>query len=161
MKILTPNTILVVVLTGAVAALTVLVRVPTPATSGYLNLGDIAVVFCGLFLGGRLGVFAGGVGSALADLISGAFVYVPITLIAKGLEALIAGTLGKKHPLFLALAAVAMFGSYFSAEIFLPGMGWAAAVSSLPLNIIQGTIGAIGGFLIYLAVKKALPKTKD
>ncbi len=158
MKTLTPNTVLVIILAGAVAALTYVIRIPTPGTSGYFNLGDIAVIFCGLFLGGRLGTIAGGVGSAIADLISGAFIYMPITLVAKGLEALIAGTLGKKHPLFLALAVIVMISVYFIAEIFLPGMGWAAAVSSLPLNIIQGIIGAVGGFLIYLAVKKALPK---
>lgn len=157
MRTLSLKTILVIILAGAVAALTMVVRVPTPATGGYINLGDIAVIFCGLFLGGRLGAIAGGIGSAIADLISGSFIFMPITLIAKGLEAWLAGTLCKKHPLFLSLAAGTMCGIYFGAEIFLPGMGYAAALSSLPLNIIQGTIGAIGGWLIFKGVIKALP----
>jgi len=158
MKPLTPNTILVIILAGAVAALTYVIRIPTPGTSGYFNLGDIAVIFCGLFLGGRLGALAGGIGSAIADLISGAFIYMPITLVAKGLEAWLAGTLGKKHAAFLGLAAITMISIYFFAEIFLPGMGWAAAISSLPLNILQGAIGAGGGWLIYRMVRKALPQ---
>ena len=114
------QTVVIIILAGAVAALTVFVRVPTPATGGYINLGDVAVIFCGLFLGGRTGAIVGGIGSALADLISGAFVFIPITFVAKGLEAFVAGTLGRKHAAWLALAAAAMFGTYFLVEALLP-----------------------------------------
>jgi len=157
MNVFGVQTVLIIILAGAVAALTIFVRVPTPATGGYVNLGDVAVIFCGLFLGGRWGLLAGGLGSALADLISGAFIFIPITFVAKGLEAFIAGSLGRKHAAWLLLAMVAMFSTYFIAEIFLPGVGVSAALSSLPFNIIQGTIGAVGGLGIYYGVKKALP----
>jgi uncharacterized membrane protein len=158
MRFFSLKTTLAIILAGATAALTLFVRIPTPSTSGYINLGDMAVVFCGLFLGGYWGTFAGGVGSAMADLLGGFFVFAPITLVAKGLEALISGTLGKKNPLWLILAVIVTVGCYFVAEIFLPGMGLSAAISTLPFNLIQSIIGNIGGFFIYKGVIAALPK---
>jgi len=154
----TAKTILVVILAGATAALTMLIRIPMPATSGYVNLGDVAVIFCGLFLGGRLGALAGGIGSALADLMTGTFIYIPITFIAKGLEAWIAGTLGRKHFLWLFFATAVMVGSYFIAEVFFPGMGLSAALQELIFNGIQGIAGALGGYFIYRSVSLALPQ---
>jgi uncharacterized membrane protein len=41
---------LIILLAGATAALTIVVRIPIPGTGGYLNFGDIAVVFFGLFI---------------------------------------------------------------------------------------------------------------
>lgn len=155
------KTTLIIILAGVTAALTMLVRIPIPGTGGYLNLGDMAVVFCGLFLGGRWGAVAGGIGSAAADLIGGFFVFAPVTLIAKGLEGFIAGALGKKRLYWLALAGAAMVATYFVAEIFLPGMGWSAAVSELPFNTIQALVGAIGGLAIYKGVSIAFPQVRN
>jgi uncharacterized membrane protein len=151
---------LIILLAGAVAALTIVIRVPIPGTGGYLNFGDVGVVFCGLFLGRRWGALAGGLGSALADLIGGFFIFIPITLIAKGLEGYLAGLIGKGklHFSFLILAGVAMMAVYFAAELFVPGMGFGAAVSELPFNALQAVVGAFGGFGVYLAVTKALPE---
>jgi len=157
MKTIATKTMLVIILIGVTAATTVFVRVPTPATAGYINLGDIMVIFCGLFLGGRWGAIAGGIGSALGDFIGGAFIYIPVTLVIKGLEAWVAGTLGKKHWLWLALAVAVMFFGYFIAEIFLPGMGFSAALSSLPFNVVQGITGGLGGYFLYKSVMLALP----
>ena len=145
---------------GVTAGLTLVVRIPIPGTGGYLNLGDMAVVFGGLYLGGRWGAVAGGVGSAVADVVGGFFIFAPVTLIAKGLEGFIAGTLGRRSSYWLALATTVMIAVYFVAEIFLPGMGLAAALSELPFNLIQGVVGAIGGFLIYKGVKLSLPEGK-
>lgn len=145
---------------GVTAGLTLVVRIPIPGTGGYLNLGDMAVVFSGLYLGGRWGAVAGGVGSAAADVVGGFFIFAPVTLIAKGLEGFIAGTLGRRSLYWLALAVSVMVAVYFVAEIFLPGMGLAAALSELPFNLIQAVVGAIGGFLIFKGVKLALPEGK-
>lgn len=152
------RTVLIFVCAGVTAALTIFVRIPTPATGGYLNIGDMAVIFCGLFLRGPYGALAAGIGSALADLVGGFFIFIPITFVAKGLEAFIAGSLGSKNPIFLALAAAVMVTIYFVAEVFLPSMGLSAALSSLPFNLVQGAIGAIGGFVIYRGMVKAFQK---
>jgi len=42
------KTFLIILLAGATAALTIVVRVPIPGTGGYLNFGDIAVIFLSL-----------------------------------------------------------------------------------------------------------------
>jgi uncharacterized membrane protein len=153
---------LVILLAGATAALTIVVRVPIPGTGGYLNFGDIAVIFCGLFLGKKYGALAGGVGSALADIIGGFFIYAPITLVAKGLEGFLAGAIGdRKLTIFLLpLAGLSMVAVYFIAELFLPGVGLGAALSEVPFNLIQAFVGAFGGFLVYRAVRKALPQSR-
>ncbi len=182
------KTFLVILLAGATAALTVVVRVPIPGTGGYLNFGDIAVVFCGLFLGRKLGGLAGGIGSALADIIGGFFIFAPITLVAKGLEGFIAGFISEKRiaaglvdnvflrpeekksreqiridPVTVALlffAGFTMVAVYFVSELFLPGVGLGAAVSEVPFNIIQAVSGAVGGYFVFIAVKKALPSER-
>lgn len=154
------NLALVIVLAGMTTALTMVVRIPIPATEGYLNLGDMAVVFCGLLLGGRWGLLAGGIGSAAADLIGGFFIFIPITFLAKGLEAYIAGTLAKRSPYWLALAGGTMVAVYFTAELFLPNMGFAAAVTELPFNLVQAFVGAVGGWAVYKGVTIAFPKSK-
>jgi uncharacterized membrane protein len=182
------KTFLVIILAGATAALTIVVRVPIPGTGGYLNFGDIAVVFCGLFLGKKMGPLAGGLGSALADIIGGFFIYAPITLVAKGLEGFIAGLISEKrftripvHTVFpgsgekkskedvridlitvalLLSAGFTMVAVYFVAELFLPGVGFGAAVSEVPFNIIQAVSGAVGGYFVFIAVIKALPSER-
>jgi len=150
----------VVLFAAITAAITMLVRIPIPGTGGYLNVGDMAVIFCGLFLRGWLGAIAGGVGSAIADILGGFFIFAPVTFIAKGLEGLIAGTLGTKSKYWLIPAVLAMVVLYFIAEILIPGMGFAAALSELPFNIIQAIVGGFGGYLIYNAVRMALPPPK-
>lgn len=149
---------LIVILIGVTAALTIVVRIPIPGTGGYMNVGDIAVVFCGLFLGRKYGALAGGVGSAIADLIGGFFIFAPITLVAKSLEGFIAGAIGssKLRYFLMPLAGLVMVAVYFISETFMPGMGLAAAASELPFNIVQAFVGAYGGLLVYAGVMKAL-----
>lgn len=154
------KTFLVILFAGITAALTLFIRIPIPGTGGYLNLGDTAVVFCGLFLGGWWGAVAGGAGSAAADFFGGFFIFVPVTFIAKGLEGYIAGTLGKKSLYWIVLAVLSMVIVYFIAEIFLPGMGFNAALSELPFNLVQATVGGIAGIAVYKGVKLALPSSE-
>ncbi len=148
---------LILLLTAIVTACTLVIRIPIPGTGGYLNFGDIAVVFCGLFLGRTKGAVAAGVGSAVADLIGGFYVFAIITLIAKGCEGYLAGSIEKKHPILLIPAGISMVLIYFVAEIFMPGMGFAPALSEIGFNLIQAGVGIIAGYAVYLAVKKALP----
>lgn len=75
---------------------TMSIRIPTPGTSGYIHPGDAVVILSGVILGPVWGFLAGGIGSALSDLIGGYFIYVPITFVIKGLVALAAGLLYQK-----------------------------------------------------------------
>ena len=68
------------VICGMFAAITcvatMVIQIPSPM-SGYINLGDCVVLLGAFLLGPVYGAVAGGVGSMLADLISGYVIYVP------------------------------------------------------------------------------------
>ena len=73
-----------------------IIKIPTPGTGGYIHPGDAIVILSGVFLGPVYGLFAGGIGSALSDLIGGYFIYVPITFVIKGLIAFASGFVFQK-----------------------------------------------------------------
>ena len=60
---------------------TVVIVIPIPATNGYLNPGDAVVLFGAFALGPVWGAAAGGIGTAMADLLLGYAAYVPGTLV--------------------------------------------------------------------------------
>ena len=124
---------------------TMSIRIPTPGTGGYIHPGDAIVILSGVILGPVWGFLAGGIGSALSDLIGGYFVYVPITFVIKGLVALAAGLLYQKvgktqksRYVAVVLGGVAdiilVAGGYFVCEYFIYGAG---AAASIPANIIS------------------------
>lgn len=136
---------------------TMSIRIPTPGTGGYIHPGDAIVILSGVILGPVWGFFAGGIGSALSDLIGGYFVYVPITFVIKGLVALVAGHLYQKigktqksRYVAVVLGGVAdiilVAGGYFVCEYFIYGAG---AAASIPANIIQGIGGLVISFILY------------
>jgi uncharacterized membrane protein len=125
---------------------TYLIRIPLPG-GGYFNFGDAAVIFAALYSGPKAGLIAGGAGSALADLI-GFPIFAPITLVAKGLEGLIAG-LGKGQRAFLnylfpILGSLMMVIVYFFGTWLLPAFGIGAAVAEFPANLVQALLANIG-----------------
>ena len=136
---------------------TMSIRIPTPGTGGYIHPGDAIVILSGVILGPVWGFLAGGIGSALSDLIGGYFVYVPITFVIKGLVALAAGLLYQKigKTQKSRYAAVVLGGvadiilvasGYFVCEYFIYGAG---AAASIPANIIQGIGGLVISCILY------------
>ena len=124
---------------------------------GYIHPGDAIVILAGIILGPVYGMLAGGIGSALSDLIGGYFVYVPITLVIKGLVALVSGLIYQKMCRYSKNRYVAVIlggitdivfvaGGYFICEFFLYGSG---AAASIPANIIQGVGGLIISAVLY------------
>ena len=81
--------VMTALLTALTCAATMSIRIPTPGTGGYIHPGDALVILSGIILGPAGGFLAGGAGSALSDLLGGYFIYVPITLVIKGLVALL------------------------------------------------------------------------
>ena len=136
---------------------TMSIRIPTPGTGGYIHPGDAIVILSGVILGPVWGFLAGGIGSALSDLIGGYFIYVPITFVINGLVALAAGLLYQKvgknqksRYIAVILGGVAdiilVAGGYFVCEFFIYGAGSAA---SIPANIIQGVGGLVISCILY------------
>lgn len=139
---------------------TMSIRIPTPGTNGYIHPGDAVVILSGIFLGPIGGFLAGGIGSAMADLLGGYFIYVPITFFIKGIIALLCAYLYKaigkdrtKRYFSVILCGfidmIIVAGGYFICEYFMYGVG---AAASIPANLIQGLGGLIISALLYPAL---------
>ena len=148
------------VMTGVLMALacvaTMVIQIPSP-THGYMNLGDCVVLLSGCLLGPVYGAVAGGVGSALADLLSGYAVYVPGTLVIKAVMAALAGTLYRRSrkllPVGAVLAELVMIVGYWLYDGFLMG-SLAGSAAGIPSNIIQGVFGGVCGVALVAALSR-------
>jgi uncharacterized membrane protein len=78
-------------MTAAVTVATIAIIIPVPNTGGYIHAGDSMVFLSVLVLGWRYGAMAAGLGSALADIISGYAQWAPATLVIKTLMAVLMG----------------------------------------------------------------------
>lgn len=145
------------VLMALTTVMTMVIHIPTIGTNGYLNLGDMVVFIAALTLGKKGGFIVGGVGSAMADLLLGYTHYVPITLIVKGLEGYIAGSLletkiGSQKPIIAtSIAGIFMAFGYLVPELFMYGKG---SITSIPGNMMQGLLGAVSSVVLYTALKR-------
>jgi uncharacterized membrane protein len=149
------------IMAALVAATTFFVQVPIPATRGYLDFGDIMIFISALTFGPIVGGFAGGVGSAISDTVSGYAYFAPFTLLIKGAEGLIAGLIsnglsGKRNVVAVGIGGAEMVTGYFLAEFFGLSEGW-AALSEVPFNILQIAAGGIIGIPIAIILIKRLP----
>ncbi len=155
-----PKSVRNLVLSALLAALccigTILFPIPLPG-SGYANFGDCFVVLSGLILGPAWGAGAAGIGSALADLLSGYAYYAPVTLVIKALMAAtaagIAYTLRRRRYLGAVAASVCaeciMVLGYFLYEWVLYGLG-TAAVDTIG-NSLQGVVSIVLASVLWIA----------
>ena len=67
---------------------TMVVQIPIPL--GYAHLGDSVILICAFFFGPVVGALAGGIGSAMADILTGFAVWAVPTLIIKTIMPIIA-----------------------------------------------------------------------
>ncbi|MDY3118374.1 MAG: ECF transporter S component [Peptoniphilus sp.] len=138
---------------------TMVIQIPIPATKGYLNVGDTLVIASALLMGKTAGGLIGGIGSALADLLSGYGYYAPITLVVKGLEGYVAGLLHEKTKMPFVLSGLAggavMAVGYLLAEGFIL-YNFPTALASFVPNFIQGIAGALLADILYPLLRRAL-----
>jgi len=149
MKSLTVYLSLSIVFAGLVAVSTMIIRIPVAATGGYINIGDAMIFICALTFGSFIGGLAGGIGSAIADMI-GYPIFAPFTLVIKGLEGFLAGFIKdgksfKKDLLAWGIGALTMVAGYFIAESYVMGLGVAAALAEVPGNLFQVFFGGLIG----------------
>lgn len=151
------NRVRLLVSTALLAALscvaTMAIKVPSP-TGGYTNLGDAAVLLGAFLLGPWYGAAAGGIGSMMADVLSGYPLYAPATLVIKALVAMTAGLLGRclaerRGGLVLAAAVgeLPMIVGYWLYDALLMHslIGGAAG---LPANLVQAVLGIVIAWLL-------------
>ena len=156
-------------LTALTTVATIIIRVPSPVTKGYINFGDTVVNLSAWILGGMYGGAVAGIGSAMADIITGYFVYAPATLVIKFLMAFacfkVYGVCSRKFNSFASrivsaiLSEIIMITGYaLFAGIFYGSVR--TGLLSIPENIVQGIIGASVSVVLYECIVKRVPALK-
>lgn len=153
------------VLSGVFAAIicvtTMFPHFPIGIQGGYIHIGDTFIYLAASILPAVYAVPAAAIGSAMADLILGAPVYMPATFIIKALMALCFTNRGE-HMLsrrnitaIFAAGAICVAG-YYLAEVIMSG-SFVSPIAAALLNIIQPTAS---GLLYVLAAKLLAGKLK-
>ena len=128
---------------------TMIIHIPSPI-GGYFNLGDCMVLLSAFVLGPVWGTAAGGIGSALADVICGYFVYAPGTLVICAF-AKNGSRFGKTFSgslLGSVAAEIIMVVGYFLYE--LPLFGYAPSLeSAVTTNLPQAAVGLVAGMALF------------
>ncbi|GAH82736.1 unnamed protein product, partial [marine sediment metagenome] len=151
------------------------IQIPIPATGGYINIGDTAVMFTALIFGPIIGGVAGGVGPMLADVFSPYIIYAPATLIIKGLEGFLIGLISNprrrvgrvsyRDILAVITGGILIPLGYFIYEAFILRFGVAIALVEMPGNFFQFITAAVISMLLITASRKnivdGLPQVFD
>lgn len=158
------DTVMAAMLATLVCLATMIIKVPTIGTNGYVNIGDSVVLIAAWLMGNPYGALAAGIGSGLADLLAGYASYVPGTVIIKFGMAFVCAVIFKvmsqsrmpKIVNYIASSVVAEFImvlGYFLYESTLLSYGMAAA-ASIPSNMIQGITCLILGNVLIAALTR-------
>jgi len=146
-----------------VCFLTIFIIIPIPATEGYFNIGDIGVMIAGMLFGPIVGAIAGGVGSAIADMIFAPHYAIP-TLIIKGLEGFVIGLITnprKNYKKFnyrdiiaVIIGGLIIVSGYFIYQLFTYGLVY--ALVEVPINIFQSVIAATSALVFAKTVRRKI-----
>lgn len=150
---------LIAVMSALVTVGTLIIRIPN-MMGGYFNVGDVMIFVTALTFGPIVGGVAGGIGSALADLVGFPLFVLP-TLVIKGLEGLIAGLTTNKKSIFrdvfaVIFAGIEMVTGYFLVELYLYGI--AGAIAEVLPNIGQIVVGGLIGIPVAIILRRRLPE---
>jgi len=156
---------IIAIFTALIFVITFWIQIPIPATGGYINIGDIAVMFTALLFGPIIGGISGGVGPMLADIFSGPYIiYAPATLIIKGIEGFLIGLISNPRGKigrvsYRDILAVISGGiliplGYFIYEAFILNLGVTVALIEVPGNFFQFITAAVFSILLSAASRK-------
>lgn len=144
---------------------TAFVNIQVPSfggAGGLIHLGNVPLFIAAMVYGKRTGALAGALGMGLFDILSGWVAWAPCTIITCGLMGFVAGLIcynkkgfGYKVVAILAALAIKLAG-YFIFESFIMGNGAAAALKSVPGNIIQIAVAAIIVLIIITPLESGL-----
>jgi uncharacterized membrane protein len=125
-------------MTALIAILTAAFQIYVPFTQGYFNLGEVGVYITAILFGPIIGGVAGGVGSMLADIMTGFPHYALATLVIKGAEGFIVG--------YLSWAFRDRFSSTTLRYLGI-GLGFGLATSLIVIGILRfsGELQLSGG----------------
>jgi uncharacterized membrane protein len=147
-------------ITGLMASLTFIatafIHINIPNSTGYVNLGDVIILFTAVFVDPFAGALAGIIGAVFGDLYLGAAMYIPFTIFAKLFEALVAGYLyrvfkGKYRHIAIPLGALLIVPIYGLAYFILGG--WSMVIASSPFDILQSLLASILTIILVICLR--------
>jgi uncharacterized membrane protein len=142
---------------------TIVIQIPIPL--GYMHLGNTLILLCAFLFGPKVGMAAGGIGSALADLFTGYAYWALPTLIIKGIMGFAIGYIAnreckkavmmrKRTAVAAAAGIIIMIAGYFIAGSLLYGSLYTGALQ-IPGLSIEGVLGIALFYALGLALEKA------
>ena len=155
-------------MTALVAVATMVISVPVAATGGYVNFGDTLIFVSALIFGPLTGLVAGGLGSAMADVLGAYGIWAPFTLVVKGLEGLLCGYVylklvgagwsrDKAGLAAMILAAAWMITGYLISGAIIIGSFSVAAVE-IPANMVQGGVSVAVAAVLVRPLRKIVSR---
>ncbi|MDO4522093.1 MAG: ECF transporter S component [Eubacteriales bacterium] len=138
---------------------TAVIQIPIPL--GYMHLGNVTILAAGVFFGPMTGLLTGGIGSALADLLTGYAVWALPTLIIKSVMGYVIGRaawsvcrnprftrvsvlLGSLAGLAVMVIGYTVFGSLLYGSV-------AAGLSQVPGLVTESVMGLAVFYVIAAA----------
>jgi len=143
---------------------TMVIQIPTPQ-GGYVNPGDCFVLLSGYMLSPFYAASAAGIGSMLADLLSGYAFYAPATFVIKASMALCAHfsfslmqkiSTSYRYPYIVVASVISeavMIAGYFFYEYVVLKLG-AGALASIIGNCIQALFATVITTILYVLITK-------
>ncbi|MBQ8782785.1 MAG: ECF transporter S component [Clostridia bacterium] len=161
MKTTTQKIVISSLFAALICVATMLIKIPSPL-KGYINLGDGIVLLAAWILPLPYGLVASGLGSALADILSGYVAYAPATFVIKALMAVVAYSFYKlftkkakstvSRVFSGTLAEIVMILGYFLFEGIM--YGFAPSLVNIPANAVQGVAGIVIGVVLIKFFEK-------
>lgn len=141
---------------------TMTIQIPI-GSGGYIHPGDAFVLISGIILGPIYGGLAAGIGSMMADLLSGYTQYALATLIIKFIAAMLGGYSYRhirKSSIILAgiFGGIVVTAGYFITDGILSGT-LAGGLPYAPFNLLQNVMGIVLAFIILPLLLK-VPQIK-
>lgn len=173
------------VMTAMLAALcTIATYIKVPAGNGAMvHLGSAAIFTAAILFGGVKGGLAGGIGSAIFDIIGGFGPYTLWSFIIKGISGFLVGTIanskvtksimgklteGKSTRVITTLEIIkniiaTLVGATWTLLGYLVAWsvvlgGWEAALGNAPFSLLTSAAGIIVAIPLAIALKKPLAK---
>lgn len=147
--------------TAIICLATMIIQIPIPL--GYAHLGDSCIILISLLFGWKIGLFAGGVGSALADLLGGFPQWVLPTLIIKCIMGAVIALIGYNKKRFtvsgfrttigMFAGLVEMIAGYVIAGSILSG-SIAAGMAQIPGLALKAVVNVCVFYVVGFAISK-------
>lgn len=160
-------TAIAAVFAALTAVMTAFLHIPSGVNGGYVHVGDAVIFLAASFLPTPYAVGAAAIGGGLADIISGAPLWAPFTVVIKALLAMLISSKSEKllarrnMLMMIPCAAISIAGYYIASAVITVisggafGAGLIAAVGEILGNVIQAGGSTILYFIVAFALDKA------